>query len=62
MSFLNSKKTQLLFLLTGAVCGFLYWKFVGCSAGSCPIKSVWYRSTLTGAVFGYLSSDFISDF
>jgi hypothetical protein len=62
MNFLKSKKLQLLFLLIGAICGFLYWKFVGCSAGSCPIKSVWYWSTLIGAILGYLLSDIIGDF
>lgn len=48
--------------LVGAVGGFLYWKFVGCTTGTCPIKSVWYLSTLWGAAMGYLVGDLIGDF
>lgn len=56
-----SKKNLPLFIavLLGAVGGFLYWKFVGCTSGTCKIKSVWYWSTLYGAVFGYLIGDII---
>jgi hypothetical protein len=41
------------------VAGFLYWKFIGCLTGTCPIKSVWYYSTLYGLLFGYLAGDII---
>jgi H+/Cl- antiporter ClcA len=40
--------------IAGAAGGFLYWRFVGCKTGTCPIKSVWYMSTLWGLVMGYL--------
>ena len=43
----------------GAICGFLYWRFVGCSSGTCPIKSVWYWSTLWGMAMGYLLGDLL---
>lgn len=43
----------------GGLIGFLYWRFVGCESGTCPIKSVWYWSTLYGLIFGYLISDII---
>ena len=46
----------------GAIGGFLYWKFIGCTTGTCPIKSVWYWSTLWGLVMGYLIGDLIGDF
>ena len=46
-------------IVTGGIVGFLYWKFVGCSSGTCPIKSVWYFSTLWGMVAGYLVGDLI---
>lgn len=59
--FLKSKKLQIIFLLIGAVGGFIYWKFVGCKTGTCPIKSVWYWMVLWGSAFGYLIGDFISD-
>jgi hypothetical protein len=58
----QSKRIQIIFLLIGAVGGFLYWRFVGCTSGTCIIKSVWYWTTLWGAAFGYLVGDFISDF
>lgn len=38
----------------GALAGFLYWKFVGCSSGSCAITSKPINSTMYGAVMGGL--------
>jgi len=61
MEIIKQKKIALIFLLLGAVGGFLYWKFVGCTSGTCAIKSVWYWSTLWGAAVGYLLGDFIND-
>jgi hypothetical protein len=62
MNFIRKKQISILFLLIGAVGGFLYWKFVGCKSGTCPIKSVWYWTTLWGAAIGYLIGDFLNDF
>jgi len=59
---IQTKRIQIIFLLTGAVGGFLYWRFVGCTSGTCAIKSVWYWTTLWGAAVGYLVGDFINDF
>jgi hypothetical protein len=59
---LKSKRIHIIFLLAGAAGGFIYWRFVGCNSGTCPIKSVWYWSTLWGAAVGYLVGDFIVDF
>ena len=59
--FIINKRLQIAFTLAGAIGGFLYWKFVGCLSGTCPIKSVWYWSTLWGAAVGYLSGDFLYD-
>jgi len=61
-SYFKSKRLQFIFLMVGAVGGFLYWRFVGCESGTCVIKSVWYWSTLWGAGVGYLVGDFVSDF
>ena len=52
---------NIILAITGAIAGFLYWKFVGCNSGTCPIKSVWYWSTLWGAAIGYLAGDLIHD-
>jgi len=57
----QTKRIQIIFLLVGAVGGFLYWRFIGCTSGTCAIKSVWYWTTLWGAAMGYLVGDFIND-
>jgi H+/Cl- antiporter ClcA len=47
--------------IAGALGGFLYWKFIGCQSGTCPIKSVWYLSALWGLVMGYLVGSIIEE-
>ncbi|SHI81734.1 hypothetical protein SAMN05444280_106103 [Tangfeifania diversioriginum] len=59
---IQNKKLAIAFTLVGALGGFLYWKFIGCTSGTCPIQSVWYWTTLWGAAVGYLVGDFINDF
>lgn len=51
-----------IFAIIGAAGGFLYWKFVGCTNGTCPIRSVWYLSTLWGTAVGYLLGDLTGSF
>ena len=51
----------MIFLVLGGLGGFLYWKFVGCTNGTCAIKSVWYWSTLWGAAMGYVIGDLVND-
>ncbi len=46
-----------IFTITGAIGGFLYWKLIGCTSGTCPIQSVWYFSTMWGMAMGYLVGD-----
>ena len=41
-------------IAAGATVGFLYWYFVGCESGRCPITSSPVNSTLWGALFGGL--------
>jgi hypothetical protein len=60
--FFQTKRIQIIFLLIGASGGFLYWRFIGCTSGTCAIKSVWYWATLWGAAMGYLVGDFINDY
>lgn len=60
-SFFIGHKWALSGLVAGAVAGFLYWRLVGCTSGSCPIKSVWYWSTLWGGAMGYLLGDLVQD-
>lgn len=40
--------------ITGIFAGILYWHFVGCQDGTCPIKSKWYLSGLYGGIMGLL--------
>jgi hypothetical protein len=47
-------KRDLIGITLGAVAGFLYWKFVGCSNGTCMITSKPINSTLYGALMGFL--------
>lgn len=44
----------LLGIAVGAVAGYLYWRYVGCTTGSCPITSSPVNSSLWGAVMGGL--------
>jgi len=53
-NFIKKHLLTIIFALTGGIAGFLYWKFVGCTSGTCIIKSVWYLSTIYGMVFGGL--------
>lgn len=41
-------------VVIGAIGGFLYWRFVGCSTGTCPITSSPVNSSIWGAVMGGL--------
>ena len=41
-------------ICVGGVLGFCYYKFAGCSTGTCPLTSNPYISTIYGAVLGGL--------
>lgn len=41
-------------IVIGSIGGFLYWKYVGCMSGTCPITSHPTNSTIYGAVMGGL--------
>jgi hypothetical protein len=51
---LQKYKSELIGIAFGAVAGFLYWKFIGCSSGTCAITSKPFNSTLYGAMMGFL--------
>ena len=50
----------LLFALGGAAAGYLYYRFVGCTTGTCPISSNPYLSMGYLAVVGLLISGIFS--
>jgi uncharacterized protein YcfJ len=41
-------------VIIGAISGYCYWRYVGCSSGTCAITSKPINSTLYGAVMGGL--------
>ena len=54
MKFFRKYKLTLAGILAGAVAGYLYYHFVGCASGTCPITSKPLNSTLYGALMGSL--------
>ena len=52
--FFQKYKRDLIGITLGAGAGFLYWKFVGCSTGTCMITSKPINSSLYGAIMGFL--------
>ncbi len=52
---------QIIGFFVGAVAGFLYYRFIGCKSGSCPLTGNPYVSVLFGGIFGMLIVDSISD-
>lgn len=55
--FLKRYWLTLLGVAVGAIGGYLYWLFIGCSSGSCPITSSPTISSLWGAAMGGLLFD-----
>lgn len=39
-------------VLIGAILGYAYWYFIGCTTGTCPITSNPYTTTAYGALMG----------
>ncbi|MDH7528277.1 MAG: DUF6132 family protein [Ignavibacteria bacterium] len=56
MSITRKKYFKLvLFSLIGFIGGYLYYYFIGCYNGSCPITSKWYTSSLYGMLIGAIA-------
>ena len=45
-----------LYVIGGALIGFLYYRIIGCRTGACPITSSPYISSIYGALLGLLAS------
>ncbi len=54
MQIIKKNWIYILGAVLGAIGGYLYWRYVGCSTGTCPITSSPTISTLYGAVIGGL--------
>jgi len=54
MKWLLNNKLVIVGIIVGSVAGFIYWKQVGCTSGTCMITSKWHNSTGYGALMGGL--------
>lgn len=45
----------------GMAGGLLYWKYVGCASGTCPITSNWMTMLPYGALMGGLLGSMVRD-
>ncbi|MBN2348665.1 MAG: hypothetical protein JXJ22_07510 [Bacteroidales bacterium] len=44
----------IVFIIIGGIGGYLYWYYIGCTSGTCPLTSKWYSSSVFGLVIGYI--------
>ena len=56
--FILKNRLTLALVATGLLGGFLYWRFIGCNSGSCPITANWHSSVVLGGLLGFLIRDF----
>ena len=56
-NFIKKHLLRIIGAWVGAIAGFVYYHFVGCASGTCPITSNPYISVLYGALVGYLLFD-----
>lgn len=56
-AFLKKHFLRIIGLVVGAIGGYLYYHYVGCASGTCPITSNPYITTIYGSVLGYLVFD-----
>lgn len=54
MSFIKKYPLTLIGIIAGAIGGYLYYYYVGCASGTCPITSKPLNSTIYGAMMGGL--------
>ncbi len=55
--FIKKHLLKIIGAAVGAVGGYMYYHFVGCASGTCPITSNPYVSVIYGAFLGYLLLD-----
>lgn len=53
-NWINKNLLYMIGAVIGGTAGYLYWKWVGCASGTCPITSKPLNSTIYGAVMGSL--------
>lgn len=55
--FIKKYLLQISGIIVGMIAGYLYYHYIGCKSGTCPITSNPYISIVYGAVLGYLVFD-----
>lgn len=55
MNFIVRNKLTIIGVTAGAIAGFLYYYFIGCTSGTCAITSKPINSTIYGAIMGGLA-------
>lgn len=58
MKIIKNYWTYIAGALIGAIAGYLYWFYIGCTSGTCPITSSPTMSTLYGVLMGGLLGGF----
>lgn len=61
MELMRKYRLEIIGAAIGALAGFLYWKYVGCISGTCPIQSNPIISTLYGMLLGVLLGGLLKD-
>ena len=54
MKLLRNNWTYILGAVVGAIGGYLYWRYVGCTTGTCPITSSPANTIIYGTAMGAL--------
>lgn len=52
--FVKKYKLSLIGIIVGAILGYAYYHFIGCTDGTCAITSKPVNSTIYGMIMGYL--------
>lgn len=53
-SFLKNNLLTIIGVIAGLIGGYLYWMYIGCNSGTCPITSSPLNSALWGGTMGGL--------
>ena len=59
ISFLSANIWVLAGIVAGAISGYLYWYFIGCTSGSCALSSVWHNSVMYWAFVGGIAGSMV---
>lgn len=60
--FLLKHRFGLMLIIPGFIGGYLYWKYVGCVSGTCPLKSNFYYMVVFGSLIGYFLGDLVDEY